>query len=193
VQVKEEAMKKQVEDIETKTASAVEELKAQANHVITLSSGVVLRGRQVPPLTLIKIMAKFQRPDPPIYHSEIMGRDVENPDDPDYIARVQAYQTQSSNAMLNALIILGTELVSVPKKFPKPDDDEWLEQYNELGLGDAKPKNESWRYLTWMTFKAVLDEKDLELIRDAVGRLSGVPESTVKSAEDFPGSDQKSR
>jgi hypothetical protein len=34
----------------------------------------------------------------------------------------------------------------------------------------------------------VANEKDLELIQKAVGRRSGVPESAVKSAEEFPGS-----
>jgi hypothetical protein len=180
-------------NVEDKVVEAVDDLGKENDGLIRLSSGVTLRGKQAPPLALIKVLARFQRPKPPVYFNETMGRDIENPDDPDYRERVQAYQTESSNAVLNALILLGTELVEVPKKFPKPEDDTWLQEYNELGLGDAKPNNESWRYLTWMTFKAVLTEKDLELIRDSVGRLSGVPESAVQSAAEFPGGNHKSR
>jgi hypothetical protein len=180
-------------DVATKVVEAVDDLKGENDGLIHLSSGVVLRGKQAPPLALIKVLAHFPRPKPPVYFNETMGRDIENPDDPDYQERVRSYQTESSNAVLNTLILLGTELVEVPKKFPKPDDDAWLQEYNELGLGDAKPQNASWRYLTWMTFKAVLSEKDLELIRDAVGRLSGVPESAVQSAAEFPGGNHKSR
>lgn len=176
-------------DTETKVVAALEE---KADDCIRLSSGVVLRGKQAPPLVLVKVMAAFPRPKPPVYFNETLGRDVENPDDPDYQERIQAHQTESTNAMMNALILLGTELVEVPKKFPKPSDDAWLDEWRELGM-QAKPDSESWRYLTWVTFKAVLNEKDLAEIQKVVGRLSGVPESAVKSAEDFPGRNQNGR
>ncbi len=166
----------------------VEAIEKKESDVITLSSGVVLRVKQAPPLMLIKVMAAFPRPKPPVYRSEVMGRDVENPDDPDYLERLQAHKTESSTALLNALILLGTELVSVPKKFPKPEDNGWLEEFNELGL-PARADNKSWRYLNWVMFKAVANEKDLEVIQKAVGRRSGVPETTVKSAETFSGSE----
>jgi hypothetical protein len=165
----------------------VEAFEAVDSDLLTLSSGVVLRVRQAPPLTLIKILAAFPRPKPPVYHNATMGRDVENPDDPDYLERLQAHKTESSSALLNALILLGTELVSTPKKFSKPDEDSWLEEYAELGI-PSKPESKSWRYLNWVMFKAVANEKDLEVIQKAVGRRSGVPETAVKSAEQFSGS-----
>ena len=178
-----------VTDTENKVVEAIE---AQESDLLTLSSGVVLRVKQAPPLTLIKVMAAFPRPKPPVYFNQTMGREVENPDDPDYLERLQAHKTESSSALLNALILLGTELISVPKKFPKPEDASWLEEYGELGIM-LKPESKSWRYLNWVMFKAVAHEKDLELIQKAVGRRSGVPETTVKSAEAFPGSDQTNR
>lgn len=175
----------EIKDLETKVVEAVEGID---DDCIRLSSGVVLRGKQAPPLLLVKVMAAFPRPKPPVYMNPTLGREVENPDDPDYLDRVRSNQTESTNAMMNALILLGTELVETPKKFPKPSDDSWLEEYQELGMA-TKPGNKSWRYLTWVTFKAVLNEKDLTEIQKVVGRLSGVPESAVKSAEDFPRSD----
>lgn len=178
-----------LQEVDTKVVEAIE---TPESDVLTLSSGVVLRVKQAPPLTLIKVMAAFPRPKPPVYHNATMGRDVENPDDPDYLERLQAHKTESSAALLNALILLGTELVSVPKKYPKPEDSSWLEEYGELGI-QAKPENKSWRYLNWVMFKAVANEKDLEVIQKAVGRRSGVPETAVKSAETFSGSDQESR
>lgn len=177
------------QDTESKVVDAFEEIQ---DDLIRLSSGVILRGKQAPPLALVKVMAAFPHPKPPVYRNETLGRDVENPDDPDYLDRVQAHKTESTNAMMNALILLGTELAEVPKKFPKPSDNSWLDEYQELGLG-TKPESVSWRYLTWVTFKAVLSEKDLESIQKVVGRLSGVPERAVKSAEDFPGRDQNRR
>ena len=170
----------------------VEAIESVDSDQITLSSGVVLRVKQAPPLTLIKVMAAFPRPKPPVYLNATMGREVENPDDPDYLERLQAHKTESSSALLNALILLGTELVSTPKKFSKPDENSWLEEYAELGI-PSKPESKSWRYLNWVMFKAVANEKDLEVIQKAVGRRSGVPETAVKSAEAFSGSDEADR
>lgn len=174
-------------DVTTVVSEVVEQ--GDDDNTITLSTGVVLRGKQAPPLALIRIMGSFPRPKPPVYFAKNMGREMENPDDPDYIERVRAWQMDSSNAMLNALILLGTELVSKPKKMEGPDDDGWLEEYRLLST-EMLPQNKSWRYLTWITFKAAINEKDLNLIKEVVGRLSGVPESKVKAAETFPGSNQ---
>jgi hypothetical protein len=165
---------------------AVEQAEKARDNTITLSSGVVLRGKQANPLVLIDVMAAYPRPKPPTYKSPTMGRMMENPHDPDYRERVKSWEAESSSAMLNAMILLGTELVKVPKGFAKPDDDSWLDEYELLGL-PLKPQNESWRYLKWVLFKAVKDEKDMIKIRDVVGRLSGVSERVVESAEQFPG------
>jgi hypothetical protein len=174
---------------EMKTAVAVEVATTPEDDTITLSTGVVLRGKQAPPLVLVKVMAAFPRPKPPTWKDPKMGREMENPDDPEYLDRVKAWQIESSNATLNALVLLGTELVSKPKKMPGPMDDTWLEDYELLGV-PMNPGNKNWRYLTWMTFKAALTTEDLDKIKEVVGRLSGVPEKAVAAAETFPGSDK---
>lgn len=155
---------------------------------ITLSTGVVLRGKQAPPLILVRIMSRFPRPKVPVYYNKTMGRDMENPDNPDYLDRVNAWKIEMSDAVLSALIMLGTELVSKPKDFPGPQDDDWLEEYRLLGM-DMMPENRSWRYLNWILFKAIANADDTKKIREVVGRLSGVPETSVQAAEDFPGSE----
>jgi hypothetical protein len=192
----------------------IEQAEKTRDNTITLSSGVVLRGKQANPLVLIDVMAAYPRPKPPTYKSPTMGREMENPDDPDYRGRIKSWEAESSSATLNAMILLGTELVSVPNGFPGPHptvrkkkvqekdadgktktvtvDEEippvWLDEYELLGL-PMRPQNQSWRYLKWVLFKAVKDEKDLMKIRDVVGRLSGVSERSVESAEQFPGSE----
>lgn len=167
-------------------ALAADEAKKPQDHTITLSTGVVLRGKQAPPLTLVQVMASKPRPDPPTYMNEKMGRLMENPDDPVYIERLQAWQMENSNKMLNALILLGTELVSVPKKFPGPESNSWLEEYSLLEI-PMFPSNESWRYLTWIKFKAAPEVTDLDRIKEIVGKLSGIKETDVRAAETFPG------
>lgn len=175
-------------DKDLKVTEAVEKAQQEQDNTVTLSTGVVLLCKKANPLTLIDVMAAFRRPKPPLWFNKTMGREMENPDDPDYQERVRAWEMESSSITLSAFIQLGTQLVSVPKGFPKPEDDSWLEEYELLGL-PMRPENKAWRYLKWVKFKAVADEKDLEKIRDTVGRLSGVSEKAVKTAEQFPGRD----
>lgn len=93
----------------------------ESDNLIRLSTGVVLKGHPANSTTLIAVIASFPRPKPPIYHNDRMGRDMENPDDPDYISRVQAWQVEQGDALLTAFILLGTELVSKPKGMIGPN------------------------------------------------------------------------
>jgi hypothetical protein len=119
-----------------------------------------------------------------------MGREVENPDDPDYIERIKSWKIELSNSTLNALVILGTELVKIPKNFPGPDTEDWLDEYKLLGV-PMQPDKKAWRYLTWITMKAAPQTSDLDLIKEVVGRLSGISEAKVEAAEDFPEGNEK--
>lgn len=171
---------------ETPVAEAVE--AGQENNLIKLSTGVVLRGRAAPSLALVKVIASHKRPKPPEFYNEKLGRVIENAADPDYLARVKAYETESASDVLNVLILYGTEIVSVPKGMPKPESDTWLEEAREIGL-DVKPDNKSWRYLNWVMLKAAPAAEDTQRIQEMVGSLSGVSERAVKAAEEFPGSE----
>lgn len=183
---------KRTDDTERTALDAVERASQPQDNLIHLSTGVVLRGRQAPPLTLMTVMAAFPRPKPPMVFIEAMGREVENADNPDYLERIKIWQTEQSHAMLVALITTGTELESKPKGMPGPDDREWIEQYSLLGLPMHR-ENKSWCYLTWVQFKAAVSAEDTQCIMEVVGRLSGIPEKAAKAAEDFPRSNQKSR
>ena len=170
---------------EQKVVEAIEKTEEDEN-IIVLSTGVKLRGKVASALALIKVMASFPRPRVPTYYNEKVGREMENPEDPDYLERVQAQKTESSSAMLNALILLGTEIFSVPKGFPSEKSNDWIDEYREVGL-EPKPENARWRYLNWVIFKAAPAAEDMQAIQKVVGRLSGVPESAVQDAEEFPG------
>ncbi len=180
-------------DIDTKVLRAAEEAEKPQDNLIRLSTGVVLRGRQAPPLTLMAIMGAFPRPKPPTWKNPAFGgREMENTDDPDYQDRVKDWQGEQSNAMVVALIATGTELYSKPAGMPGPDDREWMDEYSLLNL-PMQTENKAWRYLRWVQYKAATDAQDIQKIMEVVGRLSGVPNSAVKTAEAFPGSDQKTR
>lgn len=179
----------QDQDIENRVVRAVDDAKKPQDDLIRLSTGVVLRGKQAPPLILMTVMAAFPRPKPPVYKSPEMGREIENADDPDYLDRVKAWQTDQSSATLNALILAGTELVSKPEGMPGPDDAVWMDEYELMGLA-MRRDNASWRYLRWVQYKAATTADDIKSLMQVVGRLSGIPESAAKSAEAFPGGDK---
>lgn len=166
--------------------------------LVTLSTGVVLRVKQANPHILIRIMTASPRPKPPVYFNTTMGREMENPDSPDYIAAVKAWEMEYNNGMLNALIGLGTELVSVPKGMEGPHPKSngkveplaWVRDYQVLGL-PVLADSPAWRYITWVLFKAAVLDSDTKLIGDKVRSLSGVQEADVQNAETFSDGDKE--
>lgn len=178
-------------NVDKSVAQAIDATREADDNLIRLSTGVILEAHQANPNILIRVMTADPRPNPPVVYVKAMGREMENPDDPDYIKRVQAWEFSYNGRMLNALIGLGTTLHSVPKKFPKPEDDSWLADYKAMGL-PVIPDSSAWRYITWVMFKAAVLDKDTQLIGEKVKKLSGVKEADVKSAESFSESDEAS-
>ena len=180
-------MKKQgINETDGEVAKVIDVSGQKADNLLTLSTGVVLMAKQASPSIMIRVMTARERPQPPMVFMQAMGREMENPDDPDYIARVQAWEMNYNNSMLNALIGLGTELVSKPKGMPGPNDKAWMEDYKALGL-PIQPESPAWRYITWVMFVAAPKDTDITLIGEKVKGLSGVKEADVQSAETFSG------
>lgn len=182
-----EAEEKGLNKTDRVVSEAIDKSGEANDNLIRLSTGVVLTAKQANPNVLIRVMTAYERPSPPVKFVEVMGREMENPDDPDYIARVQAWEMNYNNSMLNALIGLGTELKSRPKNMEGPEGNGWIEDYKALGL-PVHPRSASWRYITWVLFKAAVTDKDTAAIGNKVKPLSGVQEADVQSAETFPGS-----
>jgi len=145
----------------------------------------------------VTVVGAFPMPKPPEWKNPLLGRMVENPDDPDYIKRVESVENEKNSAILNVMIVYGTKTESVPdfvskpfveyKKVGKKDEKvypAWFKRYKNLGLPTFED-DEDWMYLTWV--KTFATKEDLELIQKVVGRLSGVPEKDVQAAEEFPG------
>jgi hypothetical protein len=199
--------------VDRTVAKALDVAGEAEDNFIRLSTGVVLEAMQANPNVLIRIMTAQPRPEPPVYFNKTMGREMENPDDPDYIKRVQAWEMNYNSGMLNALIGLGTKLHTLPKgmegPYPKTAkriqkvngketiveeeiEPQWVRDYASLGLPIIHG-SPSWYYITWVLFKAAVTDKDTNAIGEKVKRLSGVREADVKAAESFPESDEASR
>lgn len=181
-----------LEENERKTANTISEVEAEDDdNLIRLSTGVVLEAVQANPNIIIKVLSRFPAPEPPTYFNEKLGRWIENTADPDYELKMRAWQIQYANATNNVFISYGTKIKSVPKKMPKPEDDEWLDRFYAMGE-PVMAENKYWRYLNWVLSVAAPADKDTQLIQEKVGRLSGVREADVKNAATFPGGDKES-
>lgn len=156
---------------------------------ICLSSGVVLRVKSdVNPMVFLDIMTDMDknRPTPPTVYVESLGRYEENPDHPDYVSRVKAYDAVYASRMNDALILLGTEFKSTTKKCGKPEDDEWIEEMELLGI-HINRMSKAARYLGWVKRVAVRNAKDMLEIQRKAGRIAGVSEEDVAAAaKSFP-------
>lgn len=185
-----------IHDVDRKTAMELD--KGGESNEIVLSTGVILIAKPANPTMLIRAMTSHRRPEPPTYFNQAMGREIENPDDPDYISRVKAWEMEYSSALLNILIALGTELKSFPDGMEGPHpikkrgSDEklptWIRDYQSLNF-PIIPDSPQWRYVTWVMFKAAPTDGDIKLIQSKVQSLSGVKEANVRDAENFPASD----
>jgi len=178
---------------ENETAKLVDKVLEKKEGVFELSSGVVLRLKNtINPSVIIDILSELEsgRPEPPVVYIEALDREEINYDDPNYISRKDRWETVSAGRIADALILLGTEIESLPKKIEGPNGNKWIDKYEALGF-KIKRNSESARYLAWVKHEAIQNQKDWEAITENVGRLAGVSEADVKLAQDsFP--DKKS-
>lgn len=148
-------------------------------NLVTLSTGVVLRVKAVPQSLFGDIVARYPEPEPPVVFIPDKGREEENLDDPQFMKRVQANNAAIAKAMSDAVLLLGTEIVSLPKDFPTVESAEWQEEIRLLGY-DLKSARA--RYLAWVKFKAGPELADYQAVWKAVGRLTGVTEQDTQAA-----------
>jgi hypothetical protein len=167
---------------EDSVIEAVESSKTDSNGLIRLSTGVVLKSKRVSNMLFADVMRKFERPKAPFWTNPDTGRDEENYDHPGYKEKMEAYNADISVAIVELMILVGTENHSVPKGFNNVNDN-WDEDY-KLILGEDRigVSGSRKRYLMWVKYVAAPSQEDINKIMEAVGRLSGVAEEDVAEA-----------
>jgi hypothetical protein len=178
----------EIKDTSKLVADAVEE-STNKPKTIKLSSGVVLKMKKAPLGVFIKVAARYTRPEVYKIWVETEKRWFENPDHPDYIAAVKAYESKINDVMLNAIILLATELESKPKGMGGPESESWLDVFGALGL-ETHTDSKGWRYINWILTNAIITQEDFKLITE-VANASGIAisEEAVAEAANFPGRD----
>jgi hypothetical protein len=156
---------------------------------LKVSTGVVFKIKKAPSMafqTLVKNL-KINEPKVPRYMNDKKGREEDNPNDPEYAKALAEYQTQSNMALLDAAILLCTDIESIPEGIDKPEDSNWSDNLwlaginvDQLGIAEGSKKRQ--RYLAWVKFYAAANDDDIIAMNREISRANGVSEGDVTAA-----------
>jgi hypothetical protein len=167
--------------------------EAEAKSVVTtytLSTGIVLNIRPVPPRIRSEALAKVPKPAIPKVFVEAMGREEENPDDPNYQAAVIAWGNEQFIRGFHVTLVLGTSVRSVPEDRFRPEDDGWIEEVETAAMIagtealNVRREPEKARYLDWLLYHALGNEEDHSMLTALLYSLSVVTEEALADAID---------
>jgi hypothetical protein len=164
-------------------AVAIEESKATVSDVITLSTGVVLRRKKFSVLRIAALQEQFKYPEVPEIWDDDRKRMIRNPDHPVYKHMKEEVDYKRGLAVTDAVIVYGTEVATIPATMPQPEEDSWIEELEAGGLQVVRGSKLA-RYLAWVKFVAVVDDKDLNVILTAVMSMMGISEQNIATAMD---------
>ena len=95
--------------------------------IVTLSTGVRVRLQAVSGSLIEDMKAAIPDPPVPVVWIEAKEREEENPNDPRYIEAVERTRQARGNAVLDALLTFGVELID-----GLPEDDTWMKKLRML-------------------------------------------------------------
>lgn len=164
-----------------KVVELAEEIKNKnVDETVVLSTGVVLKVNRVSSVLFAELARKFVEPVPPIWHNADIDRDEENPNDPAYLREKEKYNTDLGLAVLNAVILFGTSVESVPPNIERPESNGWKNKLDISGIDVGE--TEDHRYIAWVKYIAAIGQEDYDRIERAVAGVSNVLEDDVSSA-----------
>lgn len=91
--------------------------------IITLSTGDKARVVPVAANLIQKVRSQIKPPPVPMWYDENKGKDVENPNSPDYVQALKDLEQERGLAVVDALILFGVELLD-----GVPEDKSWLKK-----------------------------------------------------------------
>lgn len=152
----------------------------QRRDTVTLSNGVILKVKPVPPLALQEVARRFTRPTIPEVYNADKGRMEENPIHPAYLEALERYQADQIMAATDVMLMIGTEIVSIPEGVDPPEGNNWVELRELMGL-DTDFKNKYHRYIAWLR-QVLVTNNDIAITMAAAIALNGVMEVEVQQA-----------
>lgn len=177
-------MNREMESIDT-VSRAVDRITRSGRFAeFTLTNGIVLNLKPVPPLLIQAVSQEFVTPDPPVVYIEEKGRNEPNPNDPEYQRQLEKLSEDQNMATNNLVLAIGTSVKSVPEGYYLPEQDEWIaniEFASRISGKELKIDREDniQRYLCWLRFYALESLGDMVLVQSLPGQLAGIREGEV--------------
>jgi len=163
---------------------------------IQLSTGVVFKVVDVSPFAFnrVKAMMELERPSVPVVYIESKEREEPNPNDPDYVAATENFDLKLTEKLTDMIILLGSELDTVPEDFPNAQDERWTAKLEKLGINNipSASEDQDGRYLAWVKLCAMRTFEDYSSLLVACSRSAGVTEEDVaEAASSFRGTKKR--
>jgi hypothetical protein len=146
---------------------------------ITLSSGVVLKRKDFPIMRIQAVAEQFPYPDVPKVYNEQKNKWEQWAGSAEYAKMVEETDHKRGLAVVDTIMAVGTEVVSVPDDFPTVDSEDWIDELLHGSGIKVKADSKTARYLAWVKYVAVRDEGDLAKIMEFASRQAGTSEVNV--------------
>lgn len=162
-------------------AAKVVEEQPPSTDIVTLSTGIKLRCKAVPQMTMRQVFVSIKKPQPPIIRNEEKGREEPWEGDPAYLQQLEDWEFQLGEVTLNVMLSIGTKVEKIPKGMYSPESDEWIEPLIASGV-QPKLNSPTARYLSWLRFYAIATAQDLATLSTVLATKSGVTEADAQAA-----------
>ena len=154
------------------------EKEPERSDEIVLSTGVKLRFKPFPPMRIQAVAERFPYPDVPEIFNKDKERYEKNPFSEQYAELKAETDRRRGLAVVDTIMAVGTQIVSIPDTFPKVEDDDWIEEL-EFSAITVNKESKIARYHAWIKYVATVTEADLALIMSFAGKQTGTQESNV--------------
>lgn len=172
----------QTPELTAMAAMVINAAKAKAfSGEVTLSNGIVLRAKSVPPALIRRVVRAVPEPEIPVVWIEAKQREEPNPNDPAYLAAIAKMHEARLLADQKVRLGLGTEVVSVPEGMFRPEDDGWILQLRAVGV-EPKLDDPTVRYVEWCELYAMTEYADVANVSTCCYRKGGIFEPEVMAA-----------
>lgn len=168
-----------------------EQQPVESSDILTLSNGVVLRAKKIPPMLANKLNSRFVHPPVPVFYAEDKARAVPNYNDPQWMEACQRVDEERGTALMDLMAGLGTEIISLPPDVQDITDTGWADDV-ETFLETPVPEFGRARHVAYMKYYILIDNEDWAKVARKVQAKMGVSEEEVAGAMDrFRGEEKR--
>jgi len=159
--------------------------QVEQDDLTVLSTGVRARLVPVAASLISKVASRVKDPEVPMDYIEEKDREEPNPDNPEYLRKLEEATAKRGTVSLETMVMFGVELVD-----GVPEDDAWLkrlrflEKHGNLDLSEYDLDDPMEREFVYKLYIAVGSNDIMK-----IAKMSGIsPEEVKQAAESFQGS-----